>query len=75
MCVVMRVRGEIMGSRQKYEHVGESRSLLIMDDPMISTRARMRLRRAAVCAVRIHAVGTQRQRADSAQMASEVRRD
>eukprot|EP01047_Picozoa_sp_COSAG01_P043292 COSAG01_NODE_3835_length_5649_cov_36.487474_5_plen_71_part_00 len=35
-----RVRVEIMGS-QTYENGGESQSLLIMNDPMISTRTRI----------------------------------
>jgi hypothetical protein len=36
----IRVRVEIMGS-QTYENVGESQSVLIMNDPIISTRTRI----------------------------------
>jgi hypothetical protein len=41
---------KIMGS-QKYENVGESQSLLIMNDPIISTRTR---RHQAWLARRVH---------------------
>jgi hypothetical protein len=39
MMMMVRVRVKAMGS-QKYENVGESQSLLIMNDPIISTRTR-----------------------------------
>eukprot|EP01047_Picozoa_sp_COSAG01_P053350 COSAG01_NODE_5708_length_4085_cov_6.491972_3_plen_182_part_00 len=43
LCVFLRARGEIMGSR-KYEHVGKSQSVLIMINPMISPRTRKHMR-------------------------------
>jgi hypothetical protein len=48
----VRVRVEIMGS-QKYESVGKSQSALIMIDPIISPRTRIRTgaRRQRVCGV------------------------